>query len=123
MNTTNTGRIFCLLCGAIGGLAWSVMATADATTDARFESCRAKLIKAQRLDVLYDLQWKPPKEPRVVVGPTFVQMPIDGKEEFAATVNCLLMAGDAGKCINFDTLHWQTGKAIGRFSNCRFAMR
>ncbi|MER2518605.1 MAG: hypothetical protein ABTR92_19775 [Candidatus Accumulibacter phosphatis] len=122
MNTTNLGRMFCLLCGAIGGLLWSVIATADPTTDTRVESCRAKLIQAQKLDVLYDMQWKSPREPRVVVGPTFLKMPIDGKEGFAATVNCFLMAGDTGKCVNFDTLHWQTGKALGRFSNCRFAM-
>lgn len=53
----------------------------------------------------------------MVVGATFITMPIDAKEGFADTVNCFLMAGESGKYINFDVLHWQTGKAIGRFKN------
>lgn len=91
--------------------------------DAEFEKCRSKLKVAQKLDLLYDLDWKSGRDmPRVVVGPTFFTVPIDAKEGFAATVNCFLMAGDSGKCVNFDVLHWQTGKAVGRFNNCRFRM-
>ena len=91
-----------------------------AEDDKRLEVCRGKLFQAQKLDVLYDLDWKLPKEPRVVAGPTFFSMPIDAKEGFVDTVNCFLTAGQAGKCVNFDVLHWQTGKAIGRFSYCKF---
>jgi len=92
----------------------------DSVKEKRFQTCRQKLIQAQKLNVLYDLDWKPPKEPRVVVGPTFIEMAIDGKEGFVETVNCFLMAGEEGKCINFDVLHWQSGKAIGRYSNCKY---
>ena len=91
-----------------------------AASDIQFEDCRKKLIKAQKLDVLHELDWKLPKEPKVVVGRTFIQMPIDGKEGFAETVNCFLLAGESGKCVNFSVLHWQTGKAIGRLSKSRF---
>lgn len=93
-----------------------------AASDAQLEECRRKLIQAQKLDMLHNLDWKLPKEPKVVVGPTFIQMPIDAKEGFVDTVNCFLMAGESGKCVNFSVLRWQTGKAIGRFSNCRFKM-
>lgn len=96
-------------------------ATLSRADNARFDECRAKLVKAQKLEVLYAFDWKPPKAPYVVAGATFMSMPIDAKEGFAETVNCFLMAGDSG-CINFDVLHWQTGKAIGRFKNCRFSM-
>lgn len=105
------------------GLCLSGSVWADAASDSRFETCRQKLIQAQKLEVLYDLDWKLPKEPKVVVGPTFFRMPIDAKEGFADTVNCFLMAGASGKCVNFNVLHWQTGKAAGRFSNCRFKMK
>lgn len=92
------------------------------SADQRFEECKTKLVQAQKLDLLYDFDWKPPKEPKVVVGPTFFQIPIDAKEGFVETVNCFLMAGKTGKCVNFDVRSWQTGKAVGRFSNCRFKM-
>ncbi len=89
--------------------------------DKRFEACRKKLMQAQKLEVLYDLDWKPPREPKVIAGRTFFEMPIDAKEGFVETVNCFLMAGDSG-CVNFDVLHWQTGKMAGRFSRCKFKM-
>jgi hypothetical protein len=89
-------------------------------SDTQFEECRSKLKKLQQLDVLYDLDWKAPHEPRVVVGPTFFNLPIDAKEQFAKTVNCFLMAGDTSDCLNFDVLHWRTGKAVGRFSLCKY---
>lgn len=99
------------------------LAFADAASDERFEACRKKLIQAQKLDVLHDLDWKPPREPKVVAGPTFFRIPIDAKEGFAENVNCFLVAGETGKCVNFDVLHWQTGKPVGRFSYCRFKMK
>lgn len=95
---------------------------ANAQLEKQFESARQKLIKAQKLEVLYALEWKSAREPRVVAGPTFFQMPIDGKEGFVETVNLYLVGGDKGSCVDFDVLHWQTGKAVGRFSRCRFTM-
>jgi hypothetical protein len=93
----------------------------DARSDARFEGCKSKLIAAQGLDVLYDLDWKPPAEPKVVVGPTFFQIPIYAKEGFVETVNCFLSAG-RNTIFEFDVLHWQTGKPVGRFRRGRFKM-
>jgi len=90
--------------------------------DSRFEDCKSKLIKAQELEVLYDLDWKLPKEPKVVVGPTFFNLPFDAKENFALTVNCFLMAGDDGKFIDFNLLHWQTNKRVGRFARGKLKM-
>lgn len=90
--------------------------------NAKFEACRKKLIQAQNLSVLQDLQWQKGNEPYVLAGPTFFDMAIDGKEGFATTVNCFLMSGDTTKCIGFNVLHWQTGKSVGRFENCRFKM-
>lgn len=105
------------------GLCLSASVWADAASDSRFETCRQKLIQTQRLEVLYDLDWKLPEEPKVVVGPTFFRMPIDAKESFADNVNCFLMTGATGKCVSLNILHWQTGKAAGRFSNSRFNMK
>jgi hypothetical protein len=91
-------------------------------SDKYFEGCREKLIRAQKLQVLYDMSWKLPAEPRIVAGPTFFQMPIDAKEGFAETVNCFLMAGQKEKFINFDVHDWRTGKPVGRFSFGKFKM-
>jgi hypothetical protein len=94
-------------------------AFADSQSDAAFAACKTKLQKANELGVLYAFDWKPPKEPYVVVGRTFFGIAMDAKEGFAETLNCFLMAGESGKCVNFDVLHWQTGKAVGRFRNCK----
>ena len=110
-------RVLLLLAGSVVS-----HAALAASTEQRFEACKSKLVQAQKLDVLYDFDWKPPKEPKVIVGPTFFKIPIDAKEGFTETVNCFLMAGESGKCVNFDVRSWQTGKAVGRFSSCRFKM-
>lgn len=95
-----------------------------AVDDARFEKCKKKLVQAQNLEVLYEFTWEnPAREARVVVGPTFFTIPIDAKEGFAETVSCFLSAGDAKMCANFNVLHWQAGKAVGRFNNCKFKMK
>ena len=85
----------------------------------RFEICKSKLIQAQKLGVLYDLDWKPPTEPKVIAGKTFFSISIDAKEGFAETVNCFLVAGDQ-KFVNFDILSWKTGTSVGRFSYGKF---
>lgn len=94
-----------------------------AADDQTFEACKLKLQKANELGVLYAFDWKPPKEPHVVAGKTFFSISIDAKEGFAETLSCFLVAGDTSKCANFDILHWQTGKAVGRFQNCRLKMK
>ena len=70
--------------------------------------------------MLYDLDWKLPRKPYVVVGPQFLAVPIDAKSGFAETVNCFLTAGKADYCVDFDLLHWNSGRTIGRFANCRY---
>ena len=84
--------------------------------DKRFEECRAKLIKAQKLDLLYNMDWKKGTEPLVVVGPTFYSVPFDAKEGFAKTLNCFFMGGDISKYISFDLRDWRTNKKIARYS-------
>ncbi len=88
--------------------------------DTEFEACREKLIKAQKLDVLYDLQWNGRSRPKVVVGKTFFALPVDAKEGFAETVNCFLMGGAREKFIDFEVSHWQTGKPAGAFKYGRY---
>lgn len=111
-------NLVAVLLAAIG-----IAGSVSAAGDKRFETCRVKLIQAQKVDLLHDLDWKPPKEPNVVAGPTFFTIPIDAKEGFAETVNCFLMAGESGKYINFDVLDWRTGKSVGRYSYGKFKMK
>jgi hypothetical protein len=92
------------------------------TENQRFEACKAKLKLANETKVLYDFDWNPPSEPKVVVGPTFFQIPIAAKEGFVEKVNCFLTAGKEEQCVNFSVRSWETGKPVGRFSNCRFEM-
>lgn len=93
-----------------------------AADNAAFEACRSKLRLAQKLEVLHAFRLDKGAEPYLVAGPTFFTLSIDAKEGFVETVNCFLAVGDSNKCINFDVLHWQTGKPVGRFENCRFKM-
>lgn len=88
-------------------------AAKDSTPQTRFSMCRDTLKKAQSLDVLYKIDWKG-AEPRVLVGPTFLNMPIDSKEQFAAVVNCFLTKAD-GDVMEFGLSDWRTGKPVGRF--------
>lgn len=97
-------------------LALTILLSSSPTSAADFESCRQKLIAAQKLDVLYDLDWNGKKTPKVVAGKTFFTLPIDAKEGFAETVNCFLMVGDQNKFIDFEILDWRTGKPVGKFS-------
>lgn len=83
------------------------------------EVCRQKLIKAQQLGVLYDLDWKPGKMPKVIVGPTFHQMPLDAKEGFVEAVNCFFMGGKGG-AINFDVKEHLNHKVVGSWTYGRY---
>jgi len=94
-----------------------------AAQNAAFEVCKQKLQQASELGVLYAFDWKPPKKPYVVAGSTFFDMAIDGKQGFAETVNCFLMAGDSSSMVNFDILHWQTGQPVAEFSYGKLKMK
>ncbi len=92
-----------------------VASEADPKKEQRFEECRSKLKKAQKLDLLHDLDWKSGSvKPRVVVGPTFYRADFSAKQAFAKTVNCFLMGGSTD-VINFDLLDWRTEKRVARF--------
>jgi hypothetical protein len=90
-------------------------------SEIKFEQCRAKLIKAQKLDLLRDLDWKKGSTPKVVVGPTFFSVDFTTKEGFAETVSCFLVVGE-DKCMNYKLTHWMTGKVVANFQNCKFQM-
>lgn len=81
--------------------------------------CQAKLRAARKLDVLYDMKLATGRA-LVYVGPTFFSLPIDAKEGFAETVSCLLVGGDPKSCAQIDFLHWQSGKMVAQYVNCRF---
>lgn len=93
--------------------------SAHARDDQRYEGCRKKLVLAQKLSVLHALDWKPPKRPYIVAGPTFFDLPIDAKEGFAEALNCFFSAGDTGFCVDLQILHWQTGNVAARWSGCK----
>lgn len=100
----------------------TVFAVANAS-EAEFQQCRDKLLKAQKIDLLYDMKWEKGMLPYVVVGPTFFTIPFDAKEGFASTVNCFLMAGEPDKCIAFELLDYRTNKPIAYFRNCRLKIQ
>jgi hypothetical protein len=86
----------------------------------RFEQCKAKLKKAQKLDLLHDLTIDP--LPRVIVGPTFYTITLDAKQGFADTVNCFLMTGQESY-INFDLLDYQTGHVVAEYSYGKLSVK
>lgn len=88
--------------------------------DAKFEECRQKLIQAQRLDLLHDLDFQGGIA-KVVAGPTFFRVDFGTKQGFADTVNCFLMTGSSD-CLNFDIRHWQTNRPVARYRACRLTV-
>lgn len=100
----------------------AAMATAGPAEDRRFEECRQKLIKAQELQVLQDMKIER-NRPVIHVGPTFKSMPIDAKQGFADTLNCFLLAGDAGKFMQFDLLDGLTGKTVASYRDGKLIMK
>lgn len=90
----------------------------DPMAAARFEQCRATLKKAAATGILHDMDWKPPQDPYVVVGPTYAALRSTQKEALAYNVNCFLMAGE-DKCIGFELRDWRTEHPVARYSLCR----
>lgn len=88
----------------------------------RGESCRTLLVQLQQLDVLHDLDWKPGKIPKVVVGPTFHQLPFEKKQQFAATVNCFLMNGK-DQVIGFDLLDHLNHRVVGTWKYGKYTAK
>lgn len=108
------------LISMVAAAAISIPAIA-APSNTQFEQCKSKLIKAQKLNILYQFDIER-QRPKIVVGPTFFQLPIDAKEGFADTLNCFLVGGEQGTYIPFNLLHWQTGKRVARYSSGKLEM-
>jgi hypothetical protein len=116
MRSQLVALIACSLCCA-------TIVNANEQDDARFNVCRSKLLAAKDLHVLSDLDWKPPAEPHLVVGPGFFTIGVGAKQGFAETVNCFLMAGARDLSVDFDLLDPHTGQVVGRFAGRRLTMR
>ena len=95
-----------------------IAAPVVAKDEARFEGCRDKLKSAQQLDLLSNMTFDK-GIPKIWVGPTWYQLPIDAKEGFAETAACFFLAGDADKAIAFDIFDGQSGKKIARWQHTR----
>jgi len=95
---------------------------AEESAFSKYKASAEILVKAQKLDLLYDLDWRPPKEPKVVVGSGFYKISFGTQENLILTINCFLMAGNDKQFVNFDVLDWKTGKRIGRFADVKFKM-
>ena len=108
---------------AIGLVIYGAISTTAFADEAQFQECRGKLVKAQQIDLLYDMKWDKGKLPYVVVGPTFFTIPFDAKEGFAKTVSCFLTAGNTDECITFDFLDFRTNKPVATFRNCALKVK
>ena len=86
----------------------------------KFEGCRAKLKKAQKLDLLNNMDFQG-GIPLVVVGPTFYRVDYVTKQGLADTINCFLMTGE-DKYINFDMLDYRTNKVVAKYSYGKLQM-
>lgn len=99
------------------------ISSAASADEAKFQECRGKLIKAQQIDLLYDMKWDKGKLPYVVVGPTFFTIPFDAKEGFAKTLSCFLTAGNTSECMTFDLLDYRTNNSVATFRNCTLKVK
>lgn len=94
---------------------------ADAkATKATLKACEKKLEKAKELDMLYDLGARG-AHIKVLVGPTYFNVPIDVKQGFAEAVNCVVMRGSGGG-VSFDLIHWQTGKRVASWNGYKLVV-
>jgi hypothetical protein len=78
--------------------------------------CRAKMVKAIKLHVLYSLEGESADRLKFVAGPVFDILSDDKKEHFVRAVHCAAQNGRGGQ-INIDLVHWKSRKVIGRFAS------
>ena len=90
-----------------------------AQDQARQASCEAKLVQAQKLDMLYNIEAKGHPRIRVLVGPTWYRVAFDAKEGFAQTVNCVAVGGKQDRCTSIDFVDHKSGRGVATFENCR----
>lgn len=92
-----------------------------AVTDARFEECRTKLKKSQELDLLHNMTFDNGL-PKLWVGRTWYQLPIEAKTEFARVGACFFLAGNdgpGGRAITFPIYDGMSGKQIATWKFTR----
>ena len=88
-----------------------------------FDTCNAALRDTQRRGIFHGLAWEAPhRRPLVLVGEGFFQLSALERQRFAETVNCHLMVGKTGMCLNINFLHWRGGEQLARFRNCRYLL-
>ena len=81
-----------------------------AATEAEFERCRGVLKNSQEVGLLHNMTFDDGR-PKVWVGPTWHEIPIEAKTEFARTAGCFFLAG-RDKRITFPIFDGLTGKQI-----------
>ena len=90
---------------------------------AAFDTCNAALRDTQRRGILHGLAWEAPhRRPLVLVGEGFFKLSALERQRFAEAVNCHLMVGKTGMCLNINFLHWRGGEQLARFRNCRYLL-
>ena len=88
----------------------------SADVNRAFEEAKAKLKKAQKLDLLVDMDFKSRDGyagPFVAVGPTWRTVDFATRRGFIATCNTFFMAGRGG-ALRFNIYDGRTGKLIGK---------
>lgn len=81
-----------------------------ARDDAELERCRGVLKNSQEVGLLHNMTFDDGR-PKVWVGPTWYEIPIEAKTEFARTAGCFFLAG-RDKRITFPIYDGTTGKQI-----------
>lgn len=90
---------------------------------AAFGKCYAALRDAQARGIFHRLAWEAPhRRPSVHVGEGFFELPTPQRQRFAEAVNCYLMVGKTGMCLNINFLHWRGGEQLARFRDCRYLL-
>lgn len=84
--------------------------------------CDATVESLQKAGTLYSVTLQQGEAPRVLVGPRFFLTSIDDKAIAAKMVSCKATGHSGAPCADFDVLHWQTGKAVGRFEACKLKL-
>jgi hypothetical protein len=57
--------------------------------------------------------------PKVVVSPTFSQLPFETKQAFTEPVNCFFMGGEQ-RYINFDVVEYLNHRAVDEWTYGRY---
>jgi len=79
-----------------------------------YDACNSRLEKAKEAGMLYDIGGRGASI-KILVGPTYFEVPIDVKEGFAKVMNCVLVKGSGGG-VPFEFIHWQTGKQVASWN-------